>query len=348
MLPYSPASIARLFIGNSFSGEAKLRKRIPGSLLFCALSAIVCHAGVTVSSPVNNANVGSSANFVASATSPYSPIAAMTINIDSKDVYKINASSLNVTLPLSAAGHQVYVKAWDNQDHYFQQVLTVNAGTTGTVTISNIQSMSGWTSCSSCAGKGGTGPNVPNSMTPNQTSPSLDGQSAQFWLGGTPATPYANALFFEKLAPAAVANNFKLDFYMYVKDPTKTQAIEMDIFYSRGGHKNYFLTECDLSGQYAGTWQVSNAVIDTWQHTGLPCHVNAYAWNHVVLQFYRNPDGSTHFVSVSMNGDMHYVNRDYPAGAVNSFEMNAAIQLDGDSHQDNFSVWIDKMTVTYW
>src|SRR5664280_2251492 len=233
MLPYSPASIAQLFIGNSFSGEAKLRKRIPGSLLFCALSAIVCHAGVTVSSLVNNANVGSSANFVASATSPYSPIAAMTINIDS-------------------------------QDHYFQQVLTVNAGTTGTVTISNIQSMPGWTSCSSCAGKGGTGPNVPNSMTPNQTSPSLDGQSAQFWLGGTPATPYANALFFEKLAPAAVANNFKLDFYMYVKDPTKTQAIEMDIFYSRGGHKNYFLTECDLSGQYAGTWQVSNAVIDTW------------------------------------------------------------------------------------
>jgi hypothetical protein len=122
----------------------------------------------------------------------------------------------------------------------------------------------------------------------------------------------------------------------------------MDIFYSRGGKKNYFLTECDTAGKYAGTWQVSNATIDTWQHTGLPCHVNSYAWNHVVLQFYRNSDGSTKFVSVSMNGNLQYVNRTYPAGNVTSFEMNPAIQLDGDSHQDNFSVWVDKMKVTYW
>jgi hypothetical protein len=122
----------------------------------------------------------------------------------------------------------------------------------------------------------------------------------------------------------------------------------MDIFYSRGGHKNYFLTECDMAGTYKGTWQVSNAVIDTWQHTGLPCNVKSYAWNHVVLQFYRNSDGSTKFVSVAMNGNTQYVNRTYPAGAVNSFEMNPAIQLDGDSHQDNFSVWVDSMTVTYW
>jgi hypothetical protein len=305
-------------------------------------------AGVTVSSPVNNATVGSSAHFVASASSPYGPIASMTINIDSVDVYKVQASNLDTTLALTAGGHQVYVKAWDNLDHYFQEVLTVNAGTTGTVTISNVQAMSGWTSCSSCAQKGGVGETVPNSYTQNVVSPSFDGKATKFWIGGTSATPYGNALFFDRLTPAATANNFKLDFYMYVADPTKTQAIEMDIFYSRGGHKNYFLTECDFSGGYAGTWQVSNAVIDTWQHTGLPCKVNAYAWNHVTLQFYRNSDGSTKFVAVAMNGDLHYVNRTYPAGAVTSFEMNPAIQLDGDSHQDNFSVWIDKMTVTYW
>ena len=272
----------------------------------------------------------------------------MTINIDSVDVYKKPASSLDVTLPLAAGGHQVYVKAWDNEDHYFQQVLTVEAGATGTVAIPNIQNMPGWQSCSSCAGKGGVGPNVPHSITQKIKSPSMDSEAAQLWLGGSPSTHYANALFFNRLMPAATANNFKLDFYFYIQDATKPQAIEMDIFYSRGGHKNYFLTECDTAGEYSGTWQVSNAVIDTWQHTGLPCHVKSYAWNHVTLQFYRNPDGSTHFVSVSMNGDMHYVNRDYPAGAVDSFEMNPAVQLDGDSHQDNFSIWLDKMTVTYW
>lgn len=272
----------------------------------------------------------------------------MTINIDSQNVYTVKGGSVNVTLPLTAGGHQVYVKAWDNLDHYFQQVLTVNAGATGTVTIANVQAMSGWTSCSSCAQKGGVGESVPNSYTQNVSNPSMDNKATEFWLGGTSSQPYGNALFYDRLTPAAVANNFKLDFYFYIKDATKAQALEMDIFYSRGGHKNYFLTECDMSGTYAGTWQVSNAVIDTWQHTGLPCHVNSYAWNHVTLQFYRNSDGSTKFVSVSMNGNMQYVNRTYPAGAVNSFEMNPAIQLDGDAHQNNFSVWVDKMTVTYW
>lgn len=272
----------------------------------------------------------------------------MTINIDSKDVYTIHEKSLDTTLSVAQGTHQVYVKAWDNLDHYFQQVLTINAENTGSVTIPNVQAMSGWTSCSSCAQKGGVGESVPNSMVQNISNPSLDGKAAQFWLGGSTSQPYGNALFFNRLTPAATANNFKLDFYFYIKDATKTQAIEMDIFYSRGGHKNYFLTECDTAGRYAGTWQVSNAVIDTWQHTGLPCRVNSYAWNHVTLQFYRNSDGSTKFVSVSMNGNMQYVNRTYPAGAVNSFEMNPAIQLDGDSHQDNFSIWVDKMKVTYW
>jgi hypothetical protein len=33
---------------------------------------------------------------------------------------------------------------------------------------------------------------------------------------------------------------------------------------------------------------------------------------------------------------------------VNSFEMNPAVQMDGDEKQDNFSIWVDKMTLTYW
>lgn len=324
-------------------------KTIFQTVIVSAALSIASFAGVTVSSPANNANVGTSAHFVASAASPYAPINAMSVNIDSVNVYHVKGGSLDVTLPLAAGSHRVYVKAWDNLDHYFDQILTVNAGVTGgAVTISDIQNMTGWDSCSSCAGKGGTGFDVLHTLTQGITSPSLDGETADFFLGGTSATPYANALFFKRLTPAATANNFKLDFYFYVKDATVVQGLEMDIFYSRGGKKNFFLTECDSRGTYAGTWQVSNAVIDTWQHTGLPCHVNSYAWNHVVLQFYRNPDGSTRFVSVSMNGDMHYVNRDYPAKNVTSFEMNPAIQLDGDSKQDNYHIWVDKMSVTYW
>jgi hypothetical protein len=76
--------------------------------------------------------------------------------------------------------------------------------------------------------------------------------------------------------------------------------------------------------------------------------VNSFAWNHVTLEFYRQPDGNTRFVSVSMNGNLQYVNRTYAAVKVNSFEMNAAVQLDGDEKQDDFSIWVDRMSITYW
>ena len=177
---------------------------------------------------------------------------------------------------------------------------------------------------------------------------SIDGKATQFWLGGTKSTPYSNALWFKRLPGSATATHFIYDFYFYITNPSVAQGLEFDVFYSRDGLKNYFLTECDSRGMYAGTWQVSNATIDQWQHTGYPCKVNANSWNHVTLEFYRTPSGMTHFVSATMNGNTVNFNVEYPADRVNSFEMNTAVQLDGDEKQDNYSIWVDKMTLKYW
>jgi len=318
------------------------------------------NTGVVTSSPANGSTSAPSVHFVASASSPYSAIGAMTINVDSKDMYKIAANHLDTYLTLGTGSHSVYMKAWDTTGHYFQQVLTVNVqnGSTppppspppssGDPVITDIQAMSGWSWCGSCAGPGGNGATVPFGMNQNIKNPSLDGKAAQFWLGGTSKTPYANALFFKRLNPSPTATHFILDFYFYITNAPVAQGLEFDVFYSRDGKKNYFLTECDSRGKYTGTWQVSNAVIDTWQHTGYPCKVNNNAWNHVTLEFYRTPSGMTHFVSASMNGNKQMINQEYPPQNVNSFEMNDAVQLDGDEKQDNYSIWVDKMTLTYW
>jgi hypothetical protein len=315
-------------------------------------------SGVTTSSPANGSTSAPSVHFVASASSPNSPVNAMTINVDSKDLYKISANHLDTYLTLGTGSHSVYMKAWDTTGHYFQQILTVNVQSGGTSPTPpppsagpayyDIQAMSGWSWCGSCAGPGGVGATVPFGMNRGVTNPSLDGKAAQFWLGGTSKTPYANALFFERLPGSATATHFILDFDFYIKDATVAQGLEFDVFYSRDGKKNYFLTECDSRGRYAGTWQVSNAVIDQWQHTGYPCKVNSYAWNHVTLEFYRTPTGMTHFVSASMNGNKQMINQEYPPANVSSFEMNAAVQLDGDEKQDNYSIWVDKMSLKYW
>jgi len=291
--------------------------------------------------------------FVASATSPYAGIASMTLNIDSQNVFSIYAASLNKSVALGNGVHNVVMKAWDNKGNYFEQLetITVSNGTlpaasSGQTVITNIEQMGGWTSCSQCAGPGGNGVYAPNGFVQNVKSPSLDGSSEQFWLAGT--HPYTNALFTNHLGGHEGASNFILDFQFWIGNANFAQGIEMDIFYARDGLKNYFLTECDSAGQYAGTWKFNNEQADYWVPTGLPCKVNSNAWNHVTLEFQRLPNGSSHIVSASMNGNVQYPNITFNAIPDSSFELTPAIQLDGDYAQHPYSIYIDRMNVTYW
>jgi hypothetical protein len=278
----------------------------------------------------------------------------MRVYVDNQSAYTVSAASVNTNINLTLGGHYIVVVAWDSAGAAYASsgfnIKVVSIAAVLSSLISDIQSFGGWSSCDTCAGPGGKGHPAQHWMAQFISSPSLDGKTTEYFLGKTTDGNYnySNALFFKPLVPSATANNFVLDFYVYATNPSVIQGLEMDVYYSRGGAKNYFLTECDSRGMYAGTWQVSDAVHDQWQHTGLSCHLNAYSWNHVVLQFHRNPDGSTNFVSVSMNGDQHIVNRNFAALAVNSFEMNVAIQLDGDEKQDPIWVWADAMKLSYW
>src|SRR5579864_8258688 len=92
-------------------------------------------------------------------------------------------------------------------------------------TYSNINTLSGWQSCGSCAGSGGTGPNTPRSITLGIASPSLDGKSVRFSIAPTQA--FSNALWWKQLG-GSNANNFIYDFFIYIKNPSASQALEFD------------------------------------------------------------------------------------------------------------------------
>ncbi len=293
-----------------------------------AVSVAALPAGVTASPASLVVNPGASATLTLTAASNASSISSQ---ISLKGLATSMESDVGMSLAVSGGGSPPNPGP---------------GGGPGKTVVSNIEKMSGWQSCTTCAGPGGNGAPADSSITQNVASPSLDGASTQFFLGGT--HPFSNVLNYKPLDGRAGATNLVLDFDVYIQDASVAQGLEMDIFYSRDGQKNYFLTECDSRGSNKGTWQVSDAVIDKWQHTGLPCKMNSFAWNHVTLEFLRQPDGNTRFVSVSMNGDKHYVNQTYSARLVSSFEMNAAIQLDGDENQDPWSVWVDRMSITYW
>jgi len=80
---------------------------------FCGLA----FAGVTVSSPSNNSTVGTSVNFVASATTSTCSkgVGSMGIYPEPSDlVYVTNGASLNTSINLNPGSYGVVVEEWDN------------------------------------------------------------------------------------------------------------------------------------------------------------------------------------------------------------------------------------------
>src|SRR5437588_4491528 len=78
------------------------------------------------------------------------------------------------------------------------------------ITAGNIEKMTGWLTCATCGGRIGSTSAAPDTMTQRISSPSLDGNSAKFWLGGK--TPYSDVIWWKDLG-GKQASNFSYDLY---------------------------------------------------------------------------------------------------------------------------------------
>lgn len=222
-------------------------------------------------------------------------------------------------------------------------MMLVVSASAGTTNYTNLQK-SKWSSCSVCAGAGGSGSSAPYSQTLYISSPSLSGSSSRFFLGGS--NNYSNALWWKQVGANSSAHNFKYDLYFYLKNPGAAQSLEFDVNQSVGGHKYIFGTQCNIKG--TGTWDVYSVTYH-WKSTGIPCHQpTAYKWHHLTWQFQRTSSGNVKFVSVTLDGNTHYVNRTYSPKSSSVSELNAAFQMDGDRYQTDYYVWLDKVTLTAW
>lgn len=210
-------------------------------------------------------------------------------------------------------------------------------------TKSYIEKMSGWETCSVCAGAGGNGPTTPHSMTQNVSSPTMGAKSAHYWIG--PKTSFGDALWWKQLGPNANAHNFQYDIYYYLKNPSASQALEFDVNQSVGGKKFIFGTQCELIKHQYQVW----SSVTHWMSTGIPCATpQAYKWNHLTLQFQRTSTGKVFFVSVTINGVKHYINRTYSPQSSGVAELNVAFQMDGNRYSTSYDAWLENVTLKYW
>jgi hypothetical protein len=143
----------------------------------------------------------------------------------------------------------------------------------------------------------------------------------------------------------STAHNFKYDVYYYLKNPSASQALEFDVNQSVGGHKYIFGTQCNIAAHTYDIWSAATH----WIHTGISCaRPAAYKWNHITLQFQRTSDSKVKFVSVTINGSTHYINKVYAPKSSSVQELNVAFQMDGNKYMTDYSTYLENVKLTYW
>jgi hypothetical protein len=210
-------------------------------------------------------------------------------------------------------------------------------------TISDIQKLGGWQSCfGSCSGT----PAAVFSMAQGVAAPSLSGSSARFQL--LPGTkPFGGVLWFKALGAQNNATHFIYDLNFYVDNPGAAQALEFNVTQSAGGARYNFSTQCDLAGGH--TWRAWDPVGFKWVSSSATCATPAAnTWTHLVWEFERQPGGSVIFTAVSVNGQRQVVNLSMPHTSDSNSGVDIAYQSDANLTGTPYSVWLDKVSLTFW
>jgi len=320
---------------------------------------------LTVSGPTSGTTITSPIHVVASAT-PKNPIFFMRVFVDQLAVYFTFDSSIDTQIFAAPGAHTITVYAEDNQGYISATPIPITISsqapnTNGQTTITGIQALPGWQSCGGlfppgsgragqiCAAGGGT---PTSSMTQNQTSPAMDGNSTKFSIAAVPpgCPGYCNMLYFNPVAGGNNISHFIYDLYFYIDNPNAAQALEFDTNQTYGGQRWVWGSECNFNGD--GVWDIWNDAPDTgWRPTTIPClhsDFQANTWNHLIWDVQQDPNtGGVLYNTLTINGTVNQVNTTYPNQMDWTVEeIDTAFQMDLDKTGDTYNVWLDEVKLT--
>jgi hypothetical protein len=328
--------------------------------------ATTAFAGVTVSSPTNNSTVGTNVNFVASATTSCSKgVGSMGIYPSPYWLdYTSNGSKLNATLSLNAGKYDVVIVAWDNCGGSSTASVNITVSGNGK-TFYNIHSDGGWNAYAQqppdygdCAKCTPSGPGTTWAMYQGIKSPSKSGNSTQYNIGGN--MDYSDVLWNNHLIGdfssqgmpdtnhtlVPTLHSFTYDVYFYGSNLGASQALEFDVNQFFNGMGFTWGHECRIAG--GNQWDVWDNVHAKWVPTGIPCYPNENSWNHLTIQVQRTSNNQLLYQSITFNGQTHTLNWTYPPfSAPGWYGITINYQMDGNSKQSSYTVYLDELDFTY-
>ena len=342
--------------GSSASASAAVTVGTSASTLSVALGTLSSSSPTTIS---------------ATAQGPH-PLTGWALYLDGNLAVQQNtsASTFTQTVQMTTGQHQVLARVWDNTGAHAETTgtadITASAAsfTTGSLipappssakTWHNIEERSGWSGCGACAGNpSGTGPKGNFWFKQGVSSPSLDGNSMETYIGGW--VPWADNVFGYHFGPQSWANHIIYTAHFLWNAPKTrsadgnyvVQAVEFDAFLFTNGFKYMFGTQCDYLGGYWGVW---NGPANKWQDTSLKCnHFPPNQWHTISWYFERDQNQKkVHFVAVSVDGQQSKIDVWMNAsGSSNVDDAGIQFQQDSDQFGSPWNAWVDQVSATLW
>lgn len=336
-----------------------LERQVQSALLFIAIlifgfSSLSLAQTVTISQPANNATVPTSVRVTAKA-SDGNGISYTQIYVDGAAKYTVHSGYVDTTISLSTGTHRIAVQATDTLGNIGKAVVYVTASTsssststTNLTTISRIEESTDWQTCGNCGNSGATGSTATYSMTRGISSPSMDGSSSLFSIGGP--YPYKNGYWYigHSGSPTAPLQYLRYEFDLFVpaKYVNAPQAIEFECQQKANGYVYNFAWQANYA---RNEWRIFDYVLRRWDSTGIPLtRFSGDKWHHIITDYHTDGSSVVHD-SITIDGVKKTVEIRHPALYVGgtSHYLTNAFQLDLNGSATAYKVYVDGMTVSY-
>ena len=341
---------------------------------FFSVSSTSAFAGITITSPGSGSSVQSPVHFVASSTSGCAKgIYAMGVYDGSVLMATTDGPTMDTNVSLTSGTHtNIVVQNWDKCGGYTKVRISLTVGSSTSpetipstaktfAAVENFKSWHGFGElapayeiCTTCTSK------VTWGFAQGVTAPvgGISSTATRYSLGGI--VPYSDALFSNHVigdgttqnipdSSGAIMNSIRhmvYDVYFYGSNLGLAHALEFDIGLNVSGRAMMFGTECRTGGNRL--WAVWNNPTQRWVDTNVPCKAVSGKWNHLVINFSTTSDHKVIYDSIRLNGVTTAVGMSNSSIASNWHGMVINFQLDGNAAQNDFSVYLDHLNITYY
>lgn len=178
----------------------------------------------------------------------------------------------------------------------------------------------------------------------NVAKPSVDGKSLQVSL--ISGQPYVGIHAYRNLSPADTATSFDLTLSFYFPDATHIQALEFTMSKWVNNQRWEWAMQWERIGSGVTTpvWRLWTG--SSWQSIGVTQQLAASKWHKLHIKG-NISNGVVHYISFKCDTISANLSQTFAPVSNSGDKLAVAVQLDGDSQEDPYQIYIDQVSLQW-